>query len=210
LIQRATFYDSYASGNVFVDKATGAGVVTAGGFSGYNSYGLLDAGISLYRCFALGNVIAQRNSANEIYAGGLLGRSITSDTQPGIIQNSVALGASVTATNTSSSSATRFIGRIYGESIGTGFSPSGNQAFNGMRLLQSGTYSDGNPGGEFIPTTDANYGGNRKHGNNATLGNIHDRAFWTGLGYTEWDLNTVESRGYPRLRDGKGGVLGGQ
>jgi hypothetical protein len=71
-----------------------------------------------------------------------------------------------------------------------------------MRLYWSAT-----PGAssltENIPTASAN----GQHGANATLSDFRNRIFWTGLGFSTayWNLVTVESHGYPILRE-----IGGQ
>ncbi|MCL2806258.1 MAG: hypothetical protein FWD26_09995 [Treponema sp.] len=56
-----------------------------------------------------------------------------------------------------------------------------------------------------------------QHGADVNLGTTRLRSFWTGsapsgLGFspTDWDFTLVGIRGYPRLRDDRGGVLGGQ
>ena len=210
----------YRQGSILIWNNTGSLRTggAAGGFFGSDS-NTTNNSVSLYRCFVAGNVIAQRNSTRTIYAGGLIGQK----TRGGTLQNNAALGASITVTNTSTNSTTRYIGRILG-GYDTGYEVTltGNRAFNGMRLLQSGIYSDGNPQGSTVSTGAAD----NKDGLDANLGNFHDRSFWgnvtgsAGLGFnsaTVWIFSTVESRGHPILRGAPllgGGInpapLGGQ
>jgi hypothetical protein len=184
----------YALGDVFVCAVSEAGTVNGGGFAGwlYNSAS---------NCFAKGNVIAQRNSAGTINAGGFAG-SLRGG------EKNTALGESVTATGGDPNK--RNIGRIFGDQPVTG-TAANNRAYNGMRLYQSATYGDGKP--EEITTLDPTPAANNKNGANANLGDFRTRSFWTNLGFTtaNWDHVTVDSRGYPILRESENGrAMGGQ
>ena len=87
----------------------------------------------------------------------------------------------------------------------------------------------------IIPIAQIDNAGNHKDGADAHLGTFRSRNFWqttlgfsanvtitsatvsaanpTGLAvgtYPAWNFSTVESRGYPILRNHDGGILGGQ
>ena len=209
--------DCYATGNVTVTKpnAGSNGVIYAGGLVGYCSSA---AGTgSINRSFATGTVTVHRNGGVQTNAGGLVGgENVTAAGSRKTITNSAALGQSVTAT----SGSTRNIGRIFG--FGYTDKKSNNRALIDMQLYQHATYLFNNPSAETI--TNAH---DDKDGQNATDLNFRRIDIWrnaapaagtapgtlNGLGFsdTNWDFNTVQTRGYPILRGVDGvGLLGGQ
>jgi hypothetical protein len=211
------FDDCYALGNVFIDKSAGNSNLYVGALVGFFS-GYAYPGTSAERCFATGSIVAQRDTAGFIGAGGLAGRLDTYSSNDSIIalKNSVALGASVTLTGSSGSY--QSIGRVVANIPHYGVPTKNNYANNSMRLYQDTTYANGRPN-EIDITNPANPTGqtpgpNNKHGADAHAGMFHDPTFWqTTLGFsaTNWDFSLVALKGHPRLRASPGGpVMGGQ
>jgi hypothetical protein len=154
------------------------------------------------RCFAAGSVIAQRNTNYDISAGGIAGRLGSSSK----LKNSVALGASVTATG----GATRNVGRVYGSFSGT-VTFDNNHAYNGMRLYSDAEY--GKPEINMTPTVPSNSDGSSQDGADAHNGNFGDSVFWTGLGFTtanKWITTGVGLRRHPILMAENGAAMAGQ
>jgi hypothetical protein len=78
-----------------------------------------------------------------------------------------------------------------------------------MRLYWSATPGASNLTESPTPTSN-------QHGWGANLGDLRTRSYWTdtadrylGFSTTNWDLVTVESRGYPILKGLDGRALGG-
>jgi hypothetical protein len=200
----------YARGNVFIDKSTGTNGIYVGGLLG-------ESNVTTDKCFATGSVIVQQGTSATINAGGLVGYQYITDSNSAQINNSAALGASITAT----SSGTRNIGRVYGRiTIG---SAANNHGYNDMKFYQSTTYGAGG----IVPTTPTSTDAASKDGKDAHLGIFRSRTFWTGtLGFNSapvpadaengvvahlpWSLTTVEGRGYPILIGADGRIMGGQ
>ena len=186
-----TYTDCYALGNVTVTKTgTTTTNIYAGGFLG-NANGPSTATVD--RCFASGSVTVNSNSGTIIHAGGIAGNASYVN-----MQNSAALGASVTATGGTNV----YIGRI----TGTTGTLTNNHAFSSMDVLESATYNDSNPlpSPSVTSTTKVHNG---KDGVD-TFAQFFDQLFWRnvpGLGILgfdtdNWDFSTVWQRGYPVLQ----------
>jgi hypothetical protein len=136
------------------------------------------------------------------------------------INNSAALGLSVTATGALDSTTEiyhRDAGRFYGTYDGG--SAGGNYVKNTMRLYESNTYGDGEPKRTIIPVEEDV--DSLPHGKAVSEGTFRQRSFWQnkpgdtspGMGFKSehWDFSTVEERGYPVLKKKKNGPrMGGQ
>ncbi|MCL2067383.1 MAG: hypothetical protein FWG99_07965 [Treponema sp.] len=208
-----TISNCYATGNV---NARSVGIIDpiyAGGLIG----SFADQ-ISMVNCYAMGSV-SSHSASTRSYAGGLVGISDNSN-----IQDSAALGASVTATGPSPNA-----GRIYGNihdyygNPGTVGTFTNNRAYSSMRVYEGGTASSPT---EITASISGNDHGS-KHGLNATDADFRRRDIWQndappgepstwltewpgtfhGMGFdpTVWDFSTVDWRGRPILRN-----LGGQ
>jgi hypothetical protein len=199
------FNNCYALGNVFADKSVGDNNLYAGALVGH-----VNGNRSVERCFAMGSVTAQRDTAGITGVGGLVGNIDDSFT----LTNSVALGASLILTGPDTAS--QHIGRVVGKT-GSAFTLENNYANNGMKLYQDADYGDGSPAlVSTPPTLDAD----DIHGENAHAGIFRNSTFWTntpgdtppGLGFsaTDWDFSLVALKGHPRLRGPDGTVMGGQ
>jgi hypothetical protein len=209
----ASFSDCYALGNVFADKSAGANSELFVGAL----VGALDAfagQATVERCFAAGSVIVQRHTAGTTAAGGIVGYIPAS--AGFALKSSTALGASVTLTGpgTGTGTGTQYIGRAAGNPASSSITQT-NYANNGMRLYQDLTYANSRPS-EKTPTPTTV---NSKHGADAHAGMFRNPAFWTtgipgysGLGFsaTNWDFSLVGLKGYPRLKDSDGAIMGGQ
>jgi hypothetical protein len=192
--------DCYALGNVFADMPTGYGnSLNVGALVGCVEEKDVE------HCFAAGSVIAQMNSSRSIDAGGLVG-VITGYGLSLFLKDSAALGASITVTGGNP----QRIGRIIGDNEGP-VGVQNNYANNDMRLYYSSTYGSGRP--TEIPTVPPGRGSGNEPGLDANTGNFHNPVFWqTTLNFstTNWDFSEVVSKGYPRLKDSDGAIMGGQ
>ncbi|MCL2805248.1 MAG: hypothetical protein FWD26_04850 [Treponema sp.] len=214
-----TLSDCYSTGNVFVQgqgSGNANGTTNAGGL-----IGLLPSGTyNIDRCFSTGTVTAHRSADGETNAGGLVGGRVFNTVT---IQNSVTLGASVTATGFSATSIHN-IGRVYGGVYPiSGLTFVNNHAFNGIRLFESATYQDDDPT-DITDTRTVRLATN-KDGADASVNNfLSANSFWidtlgfnrdsskTGLGSITnvWNFAGIEGRGYPLLNDSDGRLMGGQ
>jgi hypothetical protein len=190
-----TLTDCYALGNVFGEMdGSNAGPISAGGIGG-------ELSSAVNRCFAAGSVIAQMSQNTwKLFAGGLLGHISST----GTMSNSAALGQSITLTGPCPQN----IGRVYGYSDSTTATVN-NHAYNDMKFYQSNTYGAGG----ITPTTPSSNDPASANGKDANLGMFRDLTFWqTTLGFSSavWDFATVVSKGYPRLKNADGSIMGGQ
>jgi hypothetical protein len=201
----------YALGDVFADNR-GAGVnpLQIGGLAGE-----VESNSTVEGCFAAGSVFAQDprspGASVAIYAGGLVGQLYHSTT---LLQNSVALGASVTATGPGT---VKDLGRVYGRKH-TSAAPANNHAYNDMKFYQSGIYGAGG----ITPTTPTSTDATGADGKDAHPGITHNPAFWSGtavangsggLGFspTHWIFTRVSLDDHPILRSSPNGpAMGGQ
>ncbi|MDR3020267.1 MAG: hypothetical protein LBU66_05120 [Treponema sp.] len=193
-ISYALIENSYALGNVLVNKSGGALDVHAGGLVGeltrhqnWNSVG------SVNNCFSAGQVVAQ-SQTTAVYAGGLVG--YRHEDAHGIT-NSAALGASVTA---KAAAGSRGVGRIYGfpaNNIGTN-----NHALNTM-VIETDVYTATTP-----LTRVAAPGLAAPDGANAEISSFMQSSIWINtLGFNisnnrpvdNWNFARVGSEGHPRL-----------
>jgi hypothetical protein len=159
-------------------------------------------------CFALGSVIVHRNATSGTSnAGGLIGNINAS----GRIRNSVAAvlpginpGKSITATGGDN----RLVGRIFGSPAPSATLGSNNHAWDHIRLFSDSNYDPPNPAPENTGTRALD----SKDGQDVGISRLGERSFWEGLGFTEadWDFSGIGGRGYPRLRNTDGGIMGGQ
>ncbi|MCL2805529.1 MAG: hypothetical protein FWD26_06290, partial [Treponema sp.] len=132
--------DCYATGDVFAEKRNTGGTAMAGAFVAYFEQPNLNR---VNRCFAAGNALTQRSVGSNSIAGGFFAASESYQAHNSgntVIQNSAALGLSVTATGGTSRSIGRFFGNYNNQSP-----VANNYAFNGMRLYNSAFYDDGRP-----------------------------------------------------------------
>jgi hypothetical protein len=203
----------YAIGDVFLDcgYASTTYTIYAGGLTGR-----ISSGGSVNNCFAVGSVIAQRSTGNDIYVGGIVGDADTYS-----IQNSAALGASVTAAG---GSGNRYIGRIFGNTTTT--NKSNNRAYDGMRLYSEPNYAHGNNPAPVIKPYATTPFHDNIHGFDASDSDFRRNDIWKnappasgapntfhGMGFSDtvWIFITVGYYGYPILKGVGGvGVLGGQ
>ncbi|MCL2442781.1 MAG: hypothetical protein FWD13_04865 [Treponema sp.] len=202
----------YATGDIFADISFSKDYrLAAGGFSGYMVNGIIE------HCFSTGVVFAQRNThtSGSFSVGGLVGYvERPALISLGNISNSAALGISLTATGCDDS--LRKTGRIFGEAGGFGtLTLANNHAFNGMAIYEDDDY--GKPTISITPFVPTSTNAASKDGADVHPGTTRLRSFWTGnapsgLGFSlaHWDFTLVGIRGYPRLSDGRGGVLAGQ
>ena len=192
----------YSTGDVFADTIQDANV---GGFSGNLVGGASE------KCFATGNVVAQkRNMGINLYVGGLFGL-ITE----GSLEKCVALNISVTATGSHNPmfSENRVVGRVFGHIDGFN---SDSYAYNGMRVYGDNTYGAafpklrGDPTGDNDPIVSDSGG---RDGADTHLGLFHNPSFWQNtldFGINFWDFSTVAGKGHPILRGEDGKPMAGQ
>jgi len=200
----SNIFDCYSTGDVFFDKKNGTNNAHVGGFVGRNRWSSSISG-NINRCFATGSVFAHRSTAGNLDVGIIVGGFGS-----GSIQNSAALGASITVTGGSE----RPIGRVYGYS--TDGTKQNNYAWDGMKLYESATYNGATS--EITPTP----GSNTQHGEDADMLDFVRPSFWydtlnfnnvkAGFGgiTNTWNFAGIEGRGYPLLNGPNGGLLGGQ
>jgi hypothetical protein len=140
------------------------------------------------------------------------------------INNSAALGLSVTATGAWDSTTEiyrRDAGRFYGTYDGG--SAGGNYVKNTMYLYESDIYGNGRPKETRITDDpDDTIAAASKHGKAVSEGTFRQRSFWQnapgletnpGMGFKSehWDFSTIEERGHPVLRASPDGArMGGQ
>ncbi|MCL2444146.1 MAG: hypothetical protein FWD13_11890, partial [Treponema sp.] len=135
-----SLYNSYATGNVYIDRRNGTAVTSAGGLIGYVELTGSIRRFNMLFNFAAGNVIAKSIVTSDVYAGGIVGRITVGSGTDSIFQNNAALGSSVTAMGSGASAART--GRIFGASnINNNF----NYARDDMRVEISGNYNDSFP-----------------------------------------------------------------
>jgi hypothetical protein len=217
--------DCYALGNVFADKhPSGTNYLRVGALVGAFRQGQSGTSYTVERCFAAGSVIAQRHTSGDIAIGGLMG-FIDAGSATFALKNSAALGASVTYTGPDfddnfvypvvTRPSTSLMGRVIGNLVSC--SITNNYANNGMRLYNHSTYGYSRP--SEVTLLSPVPGPGTKHGEDAHAGMFRNPAFWTtgipgysGLGFNteDWDFSGVVSKGYPRLRDSGGAIMGGQ
>jgi hypothetical protein len=193
--RQITISDCYALGDVTVDTKD-KGIIRAGGFGGRCLT------MNIIRCFAAGSVEAHQydtTGTNAIFAAGLVGDASFSSF--GRIHHSAALGASVLATGSFSTSTPgyfdadgnaviatgRQLGRIYGEgdpSFNDTLGPPSlnNYANSAMTVRQSNNYR---ATGSNVTLAAADKTHDKKHGADATAARTKERSFWD-QGY--WDF----------------------
>jgi len=177
--------NSYALGNVLVSDS-GTKSSNAGGLVGL----INQSGANISNCFSAGRVNAQ-STTKEAYSGGIVGYN-----KGGSINNTVALGASVTALGS-----TKTAGRIYGSSNNSLVLTAKNYALNTMSV-EEGVYGSINPTQPNLTS-----GLNKKDGQDTNSSTFFNQAFWrTTLGFPEliskvpvWNFSRVAIDGYPRL-----------
>jgi len=207
----ANISNCYAVGNVFADRESGSfATFTIGSF-----VGLQDTN-NITNCFAAGTVTAHRyeiapDAVSNLFSVGGFAGHIGWSQNTASINKSAALGQGVTATGAliiNTTTYRRDAGRFFG-GVSTNGTASGNYAINTMQLYESDTYGDPRPG-ETIITNGVH---SNQHGADASTSNLRNRDFWFNtldFSITNWDFFQVGIRGYPRLRDSNGGLLGGQ
>ena len=198
----------YALGNVIVHKGNSQADIYAGSLVGGQPPN--SNVVSTQHCFATGTVTVHniRTSSGTTRASGLMGYIAGTN----IAQYNVALGQNVTATGAN----IRRVGRVFGESTGTG-NRNNNYALDGMQLFCDSKYNPSYPSLRSDPVAS---GGNNepidnspssKDGSSTFIGDFSTSTFWTNLGFadTYWDYSTVASRRHPVLKSSDGGILGG-
>jgi hypothetical protein len=194
-----TVEDSYALGNVTVDRSAApstAGWIYAGGFAGYL---LPDSGKNpaVSRCFSKGLVSAQTagtSTVDQLYVGGMAGFIASG----GTVKNCVSLGTSYIIAGGASSN--RGIGRISSNTSGL----SDNYAC--ATQLYDGAYGSLNPG-DATGSNSLGNGSTHKDGITVLSGTCSYQSFWTnttsgsgpGFGTSRWSFSGIGSRGYPIL-----------
>jgi len=137
--------NSYATGNVTVDRRSSTGEINAGGLIGVVWDSTADSTriYNIRNNFAVGNVSTKSINTAAVRVGGLVGYiNVVSGTAStaSILQNNAALGSSVTAMGSDASAART--GRIFGVSnINNNF----NYARDDMRVEISSNYNDSFP-----------------------------------------------------------------
>ncbi|MCL2443388.1 MAG: hypothetical protein FWD13_08005 [Treponema sp.] len=114
-IGKASISNSYALGNVFVERTGGAFLTSAGGLVGIirdtESSTSTGRHYEINYCFAGGNVSVKSNQSDPVYAGGIIGfMNVTDTNNSGSISNNASLSKSITIMGPG----TLNIGRIYG------------------------------------------------------------------------------------------------
>ncbi|MCL2442003.1 MAG: hypothetical protein FWD13_00875 [Treponema sp.] len=205
--------NSYALGNVIVDRLRSNIYSSAGGLIGSirDDVDSLSPGrhYKINYCFSGGEVTVKSNGSGPVYAGGIIGyMDITGENNTGTIKNTASLSRSITAMG----SGTLNIGRIYGEV--TNGVPAANRARNyavdTMFLGTANIYTN-NPYPVFTPVSITN-NSVEKDGQSLSMQQFSiSTSSWTNTTLLDfgsqtgiWNFSTV-SRGYPTLNG-----LGGQ
>ena len=202
--------NSYALGNVNADRVTAtSGDTYAGGLVGRITEGFFYTNPSsqtyrIERSFATGSVSARSAGSGNLFAGGIVGEmNFRVVALQGFLNNTAALGSSVTAMGRG----TINIGRVFGSLTNT--TASNNFARNNIFVGTMNSYTN-NPYPNFTATTVVS-SLTGQHGEDRNSSQFVSSAFWTGnangnmgLPTSLWDFSSV-SRGYPKLRN-----LGGQ
>ncbi|MCL2442001.1 MAG: hypothetical protein FWD13_00860 [Treponema sp.] len=211
---KVSIKNSYAFGNVLVDRSSSGGSSTfAGGLVGNisdtESSTLPGRHYEINYCYARGEITVKSNGTGPVYAGGIIGyMNITDDNNSGSIKNNASLSKSITAMG----SGNLYIGRIYGEV--TNRVPAANRASNyavdTMFLGTANVYSN-NPYQVFTPVSIINNAGDKDGQSLFTRQFTSSLSAWTdstllnfGSQTGVWNFSIV-SRGYPTLNG-----LGGQ
>ena len=193
-----SIYNSYSTGNIYIDRRGGSGGTYAGGSIGY-----VDVSTQIFNIrnnFATGNVNAKSASTSDLFVGGLVGRINVSSGTSSTLQNNAALGSSVTAMGSSASAART--GRIFGASnINNNF----NYARDDMRIEISNDYDNFSfPFWDGIstpaPTTYYRYpaaiGLSTQHGENISVSNFRNQSFWqNGLYHLNGNITFFDEEG---------------
>jgi hypothetical protein len=188
-----TITNCYALGNIVVDKSGGSGSnICAGGLIGVNQNG------SISNCFNTGQVIAQSATTSQINTGGIVGLYYGRFYLPGNIpiitgkiENTAALGVSITAKSSNKS-----IGRIYGSIDVSDAKGSNNYALNTM-VIAEGAYDSITPA---IRPAVSN--ANDSNGQDTASSTFLNQAFWNktlDFSNAYWNFSRVAIEGYPRL-----------
>ncbi|MCL2764837.1 MAG: hypothetical protein FWD40_06100, partial [Treponema sp.] len=236
LLNGGSIRNCYTAGTVHVIQNAGSPHVNVnvGGLVGRKEGG---GSTIIENCYALGNVIADKQSGTGILsAGGLVGYNLALTgnisnsfaagqviaqsasgeayagglvgyRDGGAISNTAALGASVTAQGP-----TRHAGRISGFPIDTTAIGSGNRVKQSMRI-EEGIYAQ-TLFNNLAPTDAGN--ATQRHGATFSDSMFFNLSFWTGTGSlgfpaANWNFNNVSREGFPRLRiSPNGAVMPGQ
>ena len=216
--------NSYALGDIFVDKTAGDATVYAGGIVG-NNFNSNDTG-TIRNCFTVGRIAAQ-SKESPVYAGGIAGYHQVfnySMSNPVQIENNAALGEKIIAASNATNMASRVLGSYL---YTTGYKINNNFAIDAMMTGSSDTgpgayidnldifnkdskaIIDSFPGS--IPAS--NIGLTQVNGQHAAVDDILNPNFWiqtllfnrdgedSGLGSVTntWNFDGVHGRGYPLL-----------
>jgi hypothetical protein len=129
----------YTTGNVNADRTIGNGNVYAGGIVGACT-NTSNYEIKLQNSFAVGRVYAKSNGTGDVYAGGVAGYLNKPNTTNNFtLQNTAALGMSVTAIGMGNLYAAKIYGKISGNVTTTN-----NYAKDSMRIETSNNYNGTN------------------------------------------------------------------